>query len=241
MLCHIKSNKSYTVMIQNGVYQFNDSHIFYNELVSLVKEGNQKDFLAKINPKKAITSWSKGNFTFSKGGLVKYKGIDLHSDLLYQYIFELLEEGSNADPLINFAENLMLNPSKNSVDQLYKFLQNKNLPITPDGHFMAYKAITHDWLDKHTKKISNKIGAKPSMPRNLVTDDPRQHCSQGLHCGSLSYATGYASGNDRLVLVKVNPKDVVSVANDGNEKLRCCDYEVISEFNNPLNSGVYND
>lgn len=241
MLCHIKSNKSYTVMIKDKVYQFNDSHILYNELVSFVKEGKQKDFLAKINPKKAITKWSKGNFTFTKDHKVIYKGFDLCSDLLFQYIFELLEEGSNADPLINFAENLMLNPSKNAIEQLYLFLQNKNMPITPDGHFIGYKAITVDWLDKHSGKINNKIGAKPSMPRNFVTDDPKQHCSQGLHCGSLKYATGYASGNDRLVLVKVNPKDVVSVANDGNEKLRCCDYEVIAEFVKPLEGGVYND
>jgi hypothetical protein len=241
MLCHIKSNKSYTVIIGNEVYQFNDGHKFYEDLVSSVKTGDFIGFKSKIDAKQGVSIWSKGNFTFSKDGSVKYLNTDICSSLLYCYIVELLEEGSNADPLIKFAENLTLNPSKNSVEQLYKFLQHKNMPITQDGHFVGYKAITSDWKDKRTKTIDNRIGQKPYMLRNMVEEDPNYHCHTGLHVGSYNYASGYANGNDRLILVKVNPKDVVSVSNDGNEKLRCCEYEVVAEFKQILSNGVYND
>jgi len=42
----------------------------------------------------------------------------------------------------------------------------------------------------------------------------------------------------RLVLVEIDPADVVSVPNDSSEKLRCCTYVVHREVDNPLNDLV---
>ena len=63
---------------------------------------------------------------------------------------------------------------------------------------------------------------------------------QRVHVGSLEYvrdfACGYGTENgDRIVIVKCNPKDVVSVPHDCNfQKVRTARYEVLGEYTGPL-------
>lgn len=65
-----------------------------------------------------------------------------------------------------------------------------------------------------------------SMERNMVDDNPDQTCSKGLHICSQKYGM-YGS---RLLLVKINPRDVVSVPRDYNQaKMRVCRYEVVKD------------
>jgi len=69
------------------------------------------------------------------------------------------------------------------------------------------------------------------MPRNLVDSDDRNTCSTGLHACSYEYLNYYIHDeNDRIVLVEINPRDVVSIPIDyNNTKLRCCRYKVVME------------
>ena len=67
-------------------------------------------------------------------------------------------------------------------------------------------------------------------------------CSNGLHAGALNYVASYGSveSNDRIVIVKINPEDVVSVPSDCNcEKLRTCRYEVVGEYQGELLKPLY--
>ena len=98
--------------------------------------------------------------------------------------------------------------------------EREALPVTVNG-------VTTDfyWDDE-----SNAITVV-WMPRNLVNDDATQTCSAGLHFCSLAYLPqfGTAPGN-RVVLVKVNPADVVSIPTDCDQaKARTCRYEVVGE------------
>jgi hypothetical protein len=70
------------------------------------------------------------------------------------------------------------------------------------------------------------------MDRSNVDDDSQRTCSSGLHVCADSYLDGFANSvNNRTVVVKVNPRDVVAVPYDYNfAKMRCCRYEVISEI-----------
>ena len=70
------------------------------------------------------------------------------------------------------------------------------------------------------------------MQRNKVDDNPNRTCSKGLHFCSMSYLPCYgtAPGN-RIVIVKVHPRDRVSVPVDySHAKVRGCRYEVLSEY-----------
>jgi hypothetical protein len=131
-------------------------------------------------------------------------------------------------------ENLMTNPSKRAVDELYGFLEKNSLPITPDGHFLAYKKVRNDYLDIHSGTMDNSVGKIVEMERNEVDDNKDRTCSSGLHFCSQDYLPHFGNGSDnRVVILKINPRDVVSIPSDyNNAKGRACRYEVVGEIGN---------
>jgi hypothetical protein len=156
----------------------------------------------------------------------------------------MMADGFKFDHMVKFLENLMQNPSKRAVDETYWFLENYGLPITDDGCFLAYKAVRNDYTDIYSGKFFNGIGGVVSMPRNMVDDNYGIDCSNGLHVGALDYVVQYGhfkkgeapvAGGNRLLIVKVNPKDVVSVPKyEGHTKMRVCEYTVVSEINDVI-------
>jgi hypothetical protein len=109
-------------------------------------------------------------------------------------------------------------------------LEKCNLPITPDGHFLAYKKVRENYKDVHSGTMDNSVGQVVEMERHEVNDNKDQTCSTGLHFCSQSYLTSF--GGERIVIVKINPRDVVSIPSDYNDaKGRACRYEVIGELN----------
>jgi hypothetical protein len=146
---------------------------------------------------------------------------------LNQRILRFKEQKLPYDGLLKFWENLKKNPSYNSRQQLFKFLEHNGHPLTSDGCLIAYRGVTEDFKDAHTKTFDNKPGSVCQMPRESVDDNPNNTCSTGLHVACFNYAKGFAS---RLVEVKVNPADVVCVPVDYNgTKMRTCKFEVIQE------------
>jgi hypothetical protein len=139
--------------------------------------------------------------------------------------------------MASFMENLMSNSSKRAVDELYGFLEKNNLPITPDGHFLAYKRVRDNYFDVHSGTMDNSVGKIVEMERNEVDDNKDRTCSAGLHFCSHSYLGHF--GGDRVVIVKINPRDVVSIPSDYNDsKGRACRYEVIGEVGNNPDDGT---
>jgi len=174
-----------------------------------------------------------------KDGSVFVNG-DVVRSIVADRIINFLADGIDCLPVFKFITRLQLNPSKRAVDELYTFLEHKHLPLTDEGTFLAYKAVRNDFTDKHTGKFDNSVGNVLEMPRNKVDDDKEVGCSYGFHAGTLEYASSFASSNDRLVLVEIDPSDVVSIPTDCNfQKLRTCRYMVVSEYERPLSDHVY--
>jgi hypothetical protein len=68
------------------------------------------------------------------------------------------------------------------------------------------------------------------MARSLVDDNRDVACSVGLHVGNHHYASTFLGGGSKLLTVKVNPRDVVSVPSDSNdEKIRACRFTVLED------------
>jgi len=134
-------------------------------------------------------------------------------------VIRMAQEGYDVAPLINFMSNLLSNPSKTAVDELYLFLEATELPITSDGHLIAYKIVRDNYTSIHDPEFRNDVGTVVEMPRNAVCDDRNKTCSYGLHFCSKAYLSSYGStdrSTDRVVLVKINPADVVSIPSDYN-------------------------
>tara|TARA_Y100001963_G_scaffold159492_1_gene263396 strand:+ start:9195 stop:10259 length:1065 start_codon:yes stop_codon:yes gene_type:complete len=156
-------------------------------------------------------------------------------------IMELAKKNDSIAALAEFVKNLMDNPDMEIAADLFDFLDSCKMALTPDGCFLAYKKIRDNWKDSHTGTIDNSIGSYVSMPRWAVKRDRNQTCSTGLHVASYDYSLSFSG--TRHVIVKVNPKDVVSVPIDyNNEKMRVCAYQVIREVGNEqLRSEVYEE
>lgn len=178
---------------------------------------------------------------------IKFNGEEL-SDVLVDKLRQIYDVGieEHLPRYVLFLKNLYENPSYQSVQELFGFLNRNGLPITEDGHFLAYKTVRNNYYDKHSGTVDNSVGNLIEMPRHKVDDNRDNTCSNGFHVGSWEYAgTGgwYNSSEDRVLLCKVNPRDAVSVPSDhSDQKLRVCRYEVVGEYEDDemIQSPVYN-
>jgi hypothetical protein len=218
------------VVIGNVPHTVSKTHITYDKLVAAIKANDWDAVKDLIEPKKVVLKFAEGNVSI-EGDEFLWRGQPMDNSLSRRMI-EMLKEGFPITPMVNFIHNLMSNPSKRAVTELYGFLEKSNLPITPDGHFLAYKKVRADYLDCHSGTMDNRVGQIVSMERNMVDDDKDRTCSAGLHFCSVSYLSNF--GGERTMILKINPRDVVSIPSDYNDaKGRACSYIVIGELEAP--------
>jgi hypothetical protein len=229
-----------TVVLNNKSFQVLPDHLNYKMILEALPTATSDELLEMIDIEKAVASFSDGLVEI-KNGQVTYEGEVVHGSVSKR-ILEFMSKGLPFQPLVNFLNNLMENPSMQSQKELYDFLEHEHLPITEDGHFLAYKAVRSDYKDKYRGIFDNSVGQVCEMTRSKVDDDRGRGCSNGLHAGALNYVAGYGSleSGDKIVIVKINPADVVSVPSDCNyEKLRTCRYEVVGEYQGELLKPLY--
>lgn len=215
------------VVIDNKTHTVSKTHMTYQLVLDAIKAHDWALVKKVIEPAKVVVAYGKGNVTISNGELL-WKGEAFHNYLSAKMI-DMLQLGLPLDPMANFMTNLMQNPSKRSVNELYGFLEKGGMPITPDGHFLAFKKVRDNYMDCHSGSMDNSVGKIVEMERNAVDDDKDRTCSSGLHFCSQSYLAHF--GGARTVIVKINPRDVVSIPSDYNDaKGRACRYEVIGEL-----------
>lgn len=156
------------------------------------------------------------------------------------------EKGTLWKSYVAFLERLMTNPSVESRDHFYNYVESHGLTITPDGLVVLYKGVNDSgtkgvYLSSHagpgivkdskgkiteyeSAKLPNAVGYEVSIPRDKVDTNRNAHCSVGLHAGTFEYAKSFAPV---LLTVLVDPRDVVSVPADyNNAKVRVSRYTV---------------
>ena len=226
-LPYLIQGSNIVVVINNQPHTISKTHITYQKVLDAIKANDWATVQDVIEPKKVVINYGAGNVEV-QGDELFWKGRPMHNALTTRMI-AMLQEGFPIEPLVLFMENLMSNPSKRAVDELYGFLEKNNLPITPDGHFLAYKKVRENYMDVHSGTFNNSIGMICEMERNMVDDDKDRTCSTGLHFCSQEYLNHF--GGEHTMILKINPRDVVSIPSDyNNSKGRCSRYEVIGEL-----------
>lgn len=233
---YLLSDKTLTVIVNNHPYQTDRSNPNWQAIKVALQDTNTTpdELIALVNPITAIASQLVGQENIEvRDGAVWY-GNEQISNALASRILDVLTEGFDIEPWVKFANNIYANPYSWAREELYLFLEKASLPITHDGCFLAYKRVRNDYLDIHSGTMSNTVGRVVEMPggRHAVDPDRNNTCSTGLHFCSKEYLPhfGNDSGN-RVMLVKINPADVVSIPNDyDNTKGRTWRYEVVGEI-----------
>ncbi|MDC7249131.1 MAG: hypothetical protein PQJ49_04345 [Sphaerochaetaceae bacterium] len=207
-----------------------------------------EQILEKISQEVPDTQWVEDNFKSiqeqveqKSGGLFSVKGsqvilkgtsVPVPEPILTK-LMELETKKKPILPLLRFWKKLAQNPSKDSRDDLYTFMQKNNIPITETGDIVTEKGVSQrkgsfvgDLVDDRTGSIDNSVGSYVSMPREEVNANRNQTCSAGLHVAAPDFVRNNWSSQVIIECI-VNPKDVVSVPTDYNAtKMRVCAYFV---------------
>lgn len=234
-----------------------ESHVSFKSIIDLLISGTASDTdireLTRIMETITRKMSALSERVSVDGKEVYFDGDPLRGEIS-DLIKKMFEEGKALDfkPLVNFLEKAKTNPSLKSVDDLYRWIKKGDLVIDPDGDIVAYKGVNVNSegisVSVHSGKafvngeevigyIPNVPGTVISMPRSNVDDNEAVACSTGLHAGTYSYASSFAN---RLLLVKINPRDVVSVPRDSSDqKLRVSRYTVLTQIDQRLTTSFY--
>lgn len=228
----------------NRIVSVRNDDARWNGLMEAYKTDNEAEVERMLSLKAVVEAFSFGDISVSPAG-VTYKGIALHT-LDVQRIMAFLREKVPYERYAKFVARKMKNPSARAVNEMYRFLENEFMPLTAVGTFIAYKAVQNDYYSITGNKdtiviqgvvngkgqILNRVGDTIEIERSSCDDNYHNGCSFGLHAGSIQYATGFGP---RIILVEIDPADVVSVPDEGSfHKLRCCKYKVIGDYTGPL-------
>lgn len=170
------------------------------------------------------------------------------TDKILAYFFGNID---NWKPLVNFFEKVQTNPNEHSRQHLFTWLERNHFILCEDGDFLGYKGVykhgENGFISSSSgeamvngRRIKGRIPTTPGvvveMPRSKVQHSPGQACAEGLHVGNWRYASTFAGHH--VVLVKVNPRDVVSVPSSETEKMRVCRYYVVRHVTARIDAAV---
>lgn len=242
--------KSYLTLYHNGdVLQANSDHPFWADIVQAVVVDEDAEHAATLFDASIAVAerFSLSERVAVEDGTVYFDGDPVHTRLTEQ-IVDFLKRNLPVEPLVRFWENLAANPSQHSREQLFDWLTPRQFTITDDGCFLAYKGLRDDFGSIHAGPafvndkpvngfVPNKVGNVITIQRSYVNTDSFVGCSTGLHAGTFNYARGFGQV---VVLVKINPRDVVSVPTDCDaQKLRVCRYEVLEVIDTELDEALF--
>jgi len=232
----IKTGKNLTVFVDSQLVTIPLSDHRASDVLEAIRNDDIQRIRELVNFKQTVANLSEGRIEFDPSTRsLTFSGSPLHNAIIDR-LCSLFEERLPVSNLLRFLDNLMDNPDYRAVNELYRFIEACDLPITPDGHFLAYKIVRNDYMDIHTGTFDNSVGQTPRMDRNKVNPDLTKACSDGLHVCSREYLPHYGgffgrNKNSRIMVAKVHPRDVVSVPLDyNNAKMRVCLYEVVDEI-----------
>lgn len=222
-----------------------ESHPYFDQIVDGARAGDESvvDLFDLAEAASVKFREALSERVSVKDGVVYIDGDEADSAITRQ-IVRFIEDGIEGwEPLVQFIENVLANPNEHSREQLYNWLnaQDGGFSLDTDGYIIGYKGVRPSsdggYESIHsgraivngtelTGRIPQTVGDVVEMPRSEVQFDPSVGCHTGLHVGTFEYANGFAQG--ALLLVRVNPRDVVSVPTDcGAAKMRTCRYEVV--------------
>lgn len=219
-----------TCYLDGIMYTADKNHPNFKQAFDILVEHNDvKAAVELINIKKTIEKYCDGDISI-EGSTIRYKDIILDTSMTKR-IIQNMREGREFKHLVRFLGNLVLNPRREAVYELFDFLENSDIEISEDGYFIAYKRVRPTYMDIFSNTFDNSIGAQPTMEPFEVDPDRDNECSRGLHVGSWGYMPCYSScKDDRIIRCKVNPAHVVSVPRSYNAgKLRTWTYKVIED------------
>jgi len=226
------SKSGLNIFIEGKEYHFPINHIRYKDVYSaLTSNFSYRYKVYKITKMYNELKTKLESCYFSiKDGELLYNNIAYDNLAIEKMINEIIENGCEALPLLRFMEKLEKNPIEQSRESVLRWMGNNGVAIDKEGNILGFKYVkkTGDncYTDCHTEKMSIKIDIPVEMPRHEVELNDAMCSASGLHVGTYDYV----KTEPCILLVKVDPTDIVSVPKKEYAKIRCCRYTPIKEL-----------
>jgi DNA-binding transcriptional regulator YiaG len=210
------------LIVNNEPFVLEGSHPTFSQLHEALTRKDWKRVPKLVTLAAALADASAGEVKV-KQGRIYYHGEQMDSSMARD-ILAMMQKGADVQPQLNFMSKLYKNPSAQARAEFWDWRRDNGLPIADDGDILAYKSVDEELMDEYTHSISNHPGAVISGPRKWFDNDYRRQCASGYHVCSKRYGVYGA----RVMLVKINPADVLSAPDGG--KMRVRRYEVLKEL-----------
>jgi len=238
MYPHIITDSTITV-VADKLLMVRSDHKDFAAVKDAIRLGQWDTVIELMTPPvQKVQTWF-GSRIEIKDGIIYRSGKPVDNAVV-PHILDLIAQGFDATPFLQFLDKLLDNPSKRSRDQVWRFVSTNNIAVTAEGNLLFYKRVGKDYWDIHTgNSFQYTPGSVHDMDRGEVDDDPNSTCSTGLHVCSYDYLSNF-SGTHTL-LVEVDPACIVSVPVDyANTKVRVCELKVLREIDaTPITQTTY--
>lgn len=261
---YVMSDKAVTIFIDGQPRQFPSDHPSFQTLRDAIAAGDEATVRQYADVRRAVAEQTLGRVQILDNSVL-VGGRQVTGRLVDRILEMTALGSAAVSGYIKFLDNLYNNPSRTAITELFEWVEACDCPVTPDGCLLAYRYVSDGYRDCHSGTVFQKpaalmsekelqtysvpvIGGRKNevttqvidgittifMDRNEVDDVRDRTCSHGLHFCSYEYLPSYG-GNQRILVVKINPADVVSIPSDYNfAKGRTCKYTVVSEIDKGL-------
>jgi hypothetical protein len=229
---HLITPTGLTAFLNGEQYSIPTDHPNFGRIVAAIQSNRISDLVDLIDIRATVKKFILSDRRFALvNDVIEFNG-EAFSSAVTDKVLELIETGNQPAPIFKFLEKVRQNPSKTAQDELLLFCVANAFMIDNDGNIIAYKSVNDNYTDIYSGKISNAVGTVVKMPRHQVDDNRDRTCSYGLHFASYDYASTWAGRDQkRLLVLAVNPANVVSIPSDyNNQKGRCSEYTVLAEL-----------
>lgn len=249
-LVSFNGEETLTVFGEGRAYVATNTHPYWYEIKRLAVVEGDPSVVDLIDPVRKVAKEFQrlGEQVTYTNGVLYFDG-DPVNNAIAKKIIEFVEAGvEDWKPLVLFMQKVFANPNEHSREQLFEWMTRHRFAINEEGDILGYKSVQSTTQDgftyesitagddtvtvdgkEYTGNVPQNVGSVVEMSRSAVEFDPSNGCSNGLHVANFRYASTWTWADGRTVLlVAMNPRDVVSVPTESNfEKVRCCRYRVV--------------
>lgn len=130
--------------------------VYNNARQPEVRQETKDKLIELLSPVKRIVFASDNRFEFDNGRQLFLKGTDVPiPEVLAEKILDFIDKNLPVEALINFWKHLLLNPDVRVREQLYGFIEHRDIAITKRGYLVCVKAVAVK--RKYNKETGEKI------------------------------------------------------------------------------------
>lgn len=260
MYPYIFQGDNLVIVIDGESHTVHRSHLNFNAIMAAIKNRDWDSVPNLVNPERIVVTFGQGNVQV-RDSKVYWQGRELHNALtkqivrmirdgfdvepLVRFMDNLMLNPSNraVEELYGFLEvgALPITPdgcflAYKRVNADYTDIHSRTVLNKPAALMSEQERHDRHHNPVQTGEVSTTVvweNDTPytvvSMTRNAVDDDRTCTCSHGLHFCSKEYLQHFRG--ERLLILRINPADVVSIPADYNQtKGRTCRYTVVGEI-----------